>query len=360
MSENLDRGAQPPIAAHVVAETAARPPRRPSLLGWLFKFFLLMAFFGSLLLNLVLLVRLGLGGLDGGEGRVQEKHFSHERYAANKVAILSIEGTILGADGFFKRQLDKATQDAKDGKLKALVVRVNSPGGTISGSDEIYHRLKTLREETKIPIVVSMGALAASGGYYVSMAVGDEPKTIFAEPSTWTGSIGVIIPHYDLSKLLTTWGVKDDSIVSEPLKGMGSMARPMTEEERKIFQTLVDQGFSRFKEVIRSGRPKFRKDPEALDKLATGQVYTAEEAKKAGLVDEIGFIEVAVDRAIELTGLSPDEVNVVKYKPEPTLADLLAGSSSQGRANMDLAALLDLSAPQAYYLWTRLPPLAAR
>ena len=102
MSNNPNGGSsQPPIAAQVVAEAAVRPPRRPSLLGRLFMLLMVMAFFGSLLLNLVLLARLGFGGFDGGEGRVQEKFFSHQRYAGNKVAILSIEGTILNADGFF-------------------------------------------------------------------------------------------------------------------------------------------------------------------------------------------------------------------------------------------------------------------
>ena len=125
-----------------------------------------------------------------------------------------------------------------------------------------------------------MGGIAASGGYYVSMAVGDTPDTIFAEPTTWTGSIGVIIPHYNLADLMDDWGIKEDTIASHRLKTMGSLAKPMTEEERKIFQGLVDDSFGRFKEIIRDGRPKFRKDPAALDKLATGQVFTAEQALK--------------------------------------------------------------------------------
>ena len=117
-------------------------------------------------------------------------------------------------------------KDAVAGNLKALVVRINSPGGSISGSDYIYHHLRELNEKTQIPIVVSMGALAASGGYYASMAVGGTRDTIFAEPTTWTGSIGVIIPHYNIAGLMKEVGVVEDSIASHRLKEMGSLTRP--------------------------------------------------------------------------------------------------------------------------------------
>ncbi len=136
--------------------------------------------------------------------------------------------------------------------LKAIVVRVNSPGGTITGSDYMLHHLRKLAEDTHIPIVVSMGGLAASGGYYVSMCVGDTPETIFAEPTTWTGSIGVIIPHYNVADLMKKWGIQEDAVASHHLKTMGSIARKMTEEERKIFQQLVDEGFTQFKDVIKA------------------------------------------------------------------------------------------------------------
>ena len=169
----------------------------------------------------------------------------------------------------------------------------------------MYHHLNELRQTHKKPIVVSMGGIAASGGYYAAMAVGKTPGTIYAEPTTWTGSIGVIIPHYDASELLSEWGVKQDSVVSHRLKNMGSMSKKMTDEERQIFQALVDQGFERFKDIIKAGRPHFQENPAALDELATGQVYTAEQAKDNGLVDEIGFIEDAIDRAIVLPGSPP-------------------------------------------------------
>jgi len=346
---------EPLVPVAVVDPRAQKPRRRrTSALGSLLIVFLMLGLAGSMLLNLGLLF--GGSSLES-ERKLREKHFSHERYGADKIAVISLEEVILGEDeGFVKRQID---QIAEDEDVKAVVLRVNSPGGTVTGSDYLYHHLCRLRDERKIPVVVSMGSVAASGGYYVAMAVGDTPETIFAEPTTWTGSIGVIIPHYDLSLLLKEkLGVEDDSISSHPLKNMGSFAKAMTEEERQIYQTLVDETFERFKGIVREGRPKFRDEEgdEALRELATGQVFTADQALKHGLVDKIGFIEDAIDRAIELAKLDKDDVCVVKYGRELTIADLLLGVRAPDRG-VDLAALLDITVPRAYYLATRMPPL---
>ena len=337
-----------PVMAEVVKQPAAVGPRKKSKgFGPLLLVLLLLALAGSVVVNMALF---GLVGLEsfGREDRVQEKFVSHQRDGQDKIAIITVEGPIISGEGFFKRQIDRAKNDED---LKAVVLRVNSPGGTINGSDYMLHHLRKLAEEAEISIVVSMGGIAASGGYYVSMAVGDRPGTIFAEPTTWTGSIGVVIPHYNLSELLKGWGVKEDSIASHRLKTMGSFAKPMTEEERKILQVLVDESFTRFKDVVKQGRPALAKHPETLDKLATGQIFTAEQAKKSGLVDKIGFLEDAIDRAIKLAGLDEENVKVVKYKPEPNLVGLLMGTG-RAKRNLDLAVLMDLSTPRAYYLST--------
>ncbi len=348
---------QPPANQPPMATPVARPapPRPGRTLARLFTLLLVLGLLGSLVVNLVLLAIVGLSDLASldVDRRVQEKFVSHDRSARDKVAIISVEGTILTGEGFVKRQIEQAT---KDKNVKAIVLRVNSPGGTITGSDYIYHHLRQLKQEREIPIVVSMGGLAASGGYYVSMACGPE-GVIFAEPTTWTGSIGVIIPHYDLSELFSKVGVQQDSIASHRLKTMGSFAKPMSEEEREIFQELVDESFTRFKDLIKQGRSNFKQDPEALDRLATGQIFTAGQAKSNGLVDEIGFLEDAVEKAIELASLDKKNVKVIEYKREPTLADLLIGVQSSGQS-LDMAALLDMTAPRAYYLCTWLPPLS--
>ena len=348
---------QPPLATPVSAQPARPPAKKPARNAAKFVLLLLvLGLLGSIVLNFLLCGLVGLTGLASldKDRKVREKFYSHQKDGRHKVAVLSIEGTIISGEGFAKDQIDQAM---KDKNLKALVLRVNSPGGTITGSDYIYHHLRKLAEKRKIPIVVSMGGLAASGGYYISMAVGDTPDSIYAEPTTWTGSIGVIIPHYDLSKMLDHWGVEEDSITSDPLKRMGSFARPMTEKERRIFQALVDDGFTTFKDAVKKGRPKFREDSEALDVLATGQIFTARQAVENGLVDKIGFLDDAIEGAIKLAKLDPAKVKVVRYRREPTLADVLMGAEARAEP-FDLAAMLEMTAPRAYYLCTWLPPLA--
>ena len=292
---------------------------------------------------------------DTTEGITESFHSGNEySFAVDKVAIIDISGVILDGEGYVKNQIDRVLEDDS---VQAVVVRVDSPGGTVTGSDYIYHHLEKMREELDIPVVVSMGGMAASGGYYVAMAVGDQERSIFAEPTTTTGSIGVIIPHYDISGLMAQYNVKDDSIASHPRKQMLSMTRPIPDEHREILQGYVNESFDRFKDIVKKGRPKFQKDDEALAKLATGEIFTANQAKKLGLVDEIGFIEDAIDRAIELAGLDKESTRVVKYDKPPDLFDLSGLMHSKQQTAFDLASLFDVSAPRAYYLSTSLPTL---
>jgi len=295
-------------------------------------------------------------------GGPQEKFHSLNADAQKKIAIISLKGTIMEGDGFVKKQIDRVREDED---VVAVVLRIDSPGGTVTASDYLYHHLCELTKDKKreIPLVVSMGSICASGGYYIAMAVGDEEQTMFAEPSTWTGSIGVVIPRYDLSGLLANWDVKDASIASHKYKLMGSPTRALNDEERaeeqKLFQELVDQSFARFKGIVQSGRPKFREDEAALDAVATGQIFTASQALEMGLVDKIGFLEDAIQRAAELANHDPDDLRCVEYsEPPASLATLLSAKSAPRSAlPTDLATLLDLAAPRAYYLCTLLPAL---
>ncbi|GIX01088.1 MAG: hypothetical protein KatS3mg112_0025 [Thermogutta sp.] len=344
-----------PVVAAVVPPQPPIVVRRWSVGAIILIILLLVGLVFSAFLNMMLLGMVGLRVFE--MPKVREEYFSHSRTARDKVVIMSLEGLILDGRGFMKDQIDQVIEDES---VKAVVLRINSPGGTVSGADFIYHHLQKMKEKRKIPLVVSMGAIAASGGYYVAMAVGDTPRSIYAEPTTWTGSIGVVIPHYNASELAEKIGIQEDSVASHRLKTMGSILRPMTEEERKIFQGLVDESFERFKEIVKSGRPVFRKQPALLDKLATGQVFTAQQAKADGLIDEIGFLEDAVDRAIELAGLDPENVRVVQYKKEPTMADILFGESVHfpiRPAGADWSWLLELSVPRAYYLFWQGPVL---
>ena len=296
--------------------------------------------------------------------KLEEKFFSHNADATDKVAIITIEGPIMHNDGFAKWQIDHVRRDPD---VKAVVVRVDSPGGTVTGSDYLFHHLKMLREGDgtgrKLPLVVSMGGIAASGGYYLSMAAGGVPDTIFAERTTWTGSIGVIIPHFNVSELLENWRIQDNSVVSGPLKAMGSPTRKlspeMAEKEHEVLQTLVNQTFEQFKEVVLEGRPKLADKPEVMTQATTGQVFTAKQALDLGLVDKLGFVEDAIDRAIELASLNPKNVRVVKYEqPESLLGGALFGQSASAQnGGVNLTALAELTTPRAYYLYTWLPSL---
>jgi protease-4 len=289
-------------------------------------------------------------------GGIEERFVQGEKLGTDKVAIISIEGVIYDGDGFVKRQIDRIRDDEN---VKAVVIRVDSPGGTVTGSDYILHHLKKLRDERDLPIVVSMGGMAASGGYYVSMAASDEKNVIFAEPTCETGSIGVILPHYDLSGLMDWAKVKDDSIVTHERKQMLSPTRPMSDEHREIIQSHIDSMLVRFKDIIKEGRPIFEKDPSALDQLATGEIFTAGQALKHGLIDKIGFQEEAIDRAMELANLDESQTRVVRYRRSATLMDSLGVPLAKANAaQLDLPQLLDFSAPRAWYLATSLPAIA--
>ena len=341
-----------PTAPTVIVQAGpgGRSTRLISMLGWL----------GFIICGFTLMGHFSAETeyFDTSEG-IKEHFHSRSQDAADKVAIISLSGVIMEGDGFVKRQIDRIRTDDQ---VRAVVIRINTPGGTVTGSDYILHHLVKLRDEKKIPLVVSMGSMATSGGYYIAMAVGDEKQTIFAEPTTTTGSIGVIIPHYDLSGFLNRWDIKDDSIASHERKQMLSMTRELNPEHREIIQRYVDESFLRFKKIVKQGRTAFRDGTDNIidsttgTDLATGEMFSAQQALKYQLVDRIGFLDEAIDRAIELAGLSSGKVRVIHYQ-QPTSLLSIAGLAQESTPGSRLQALLELSAPRAYYLNTTIPPL---
>lgn len=295
---------------------------------------------------------------DTSEG-IEEHFHSRSKKSRDKIAIITVSGVIMEGDGFVKRQIDRIRADDR---VRAVVVRIDTPGGTVTGSDYILHHLVKLREEKKIPLVVSMGSMATSGGYYIAMAVGDQEQSIFAEPTTTTGSIGVIIPHYDFSGFLERWDIKDESISSHERKQMLSMTREINPEHREIIEGYVKASFLRFKQKVKEGRPVFRDGTDKiLDKktdtdLATGEIFTAQQALEYQLIDEIGFLDKAIDRAIALAKLKSDKVRVIQYARPVSLLSI-SGLAQQRTPTSRLQTLLELSAPRAYYLTTSIPPL---
>lgn len=346
-----------PVEAQVVEDR--REPQQPVVIvqsrrnGWS-RFVSWLGWLGLLvclpvLVGMVVAYRDYYDTTDG----IREKFHSGNQHGDQKIAIIEVSGLITDGEGFVKNQIDRVRADQQ---VKAVVVRINSPGGTITGSDFVYHHLRRLREERELPLVVSMGGVAASGGYYVAMAVGDTPDSIFAEPTTTTGSIGVIIPHYNLSGLLERWDIQDDSLSTDPRKELLSMTKPMSDDQRQILLRYLNQAFDRFKEIVQSGRPNLRDDPQALRNVTTGEFFSSPTALELGLVDKLGFVEEAIRRAAELAGIDPEKTRVVRYEAPLTFMTALGGRAQQPRRS-GLSELLDGVTPRAYYLWTLIPPL---
>ena len=180
----------------------------------------------------------------------------------------------------------------------ALLVRVNSPGGSITASDIVYHQIRAYKQRLGIPVVVLMMDMAASGGYYVAMA-GD---TVVAHPTTITGSIGVLLPSVNVAGLMEKFGVEDNSITSGPYKDLFSFTRPRPAEHERILRDIVAEMHGRFITVVREGRGNRLQKP--AEQLADGRIYTAGQAQRMGLIDKVGYFDDALAEVRRATGLS--------------------------------------------------------
>lgn len=282
---------------------------------------------------------------------VQEVHHSGDEEAEAKIVRIVVSGTIMAP--FTEEVIEAIKEASKKEDVKGVVLVVDSPGGLVTDSHQIYHELKKLSE--KKPIYVSMKDMAASGGYYISMGIGTKGK-IYAEPTTWTGSIGVILPRYNAQEMAQKLGVEPEPIRTGPLKGSLSPFRDMTEEERLVWNEIIDDSFQRFLSVIADNRENLEKADVAA--LATGQVYTATQAKANGLVDEIGFEEDVIEALKKQLGL--EQVNVVTYTGPPTLMDVLMGNVQANSPQEQWRSLMEMTVPKAMYYcsWMPLTPVS--
>ena len=322
-------------------------PNQPTIIiqrssGKLFLVVLLIFLGFSMLLNLgwlVLVAELAVDA-DGPE----EKFHSGDEYAEDKIARIEVGFTIMPP--FTTRFLKTVEAVAEDDAVKGVLLIIDSPGGLVSDSHEIYHKLQHLSE--KKPIYVQMKGIAASGGYYIAMGAGPD-SPIYAEPTTWTGSIGVIIPRYDATELAAKVGVTADSMATGPLKDTMNPLKKLTDREREVWSEILDESFVQFLTVIDNGRKNLNMDQ--IRELATGQVYTANQALKNGLVDKISFEDETIKEFAIQLGLS--EYQVVQYSYPLTLTETILGASTKtSAAKIDpVSKLLESGSPRAMYLF---------
>lgn len=290
-------------------------------------------------------------------------------WAGDKVALVDLDGLITNSNTSigllggmrenpvvrFKEQLDAAR---RDDQVKAVVLRINSPGGGVTASDLMHTELVRFKQRCGKPVIVSMLDVCASGGYYIASAA----DRLFAHPTTVTGSIGVIMTTPEFSGLMTKLGVRANVIKSGPLKDAGSPFRPMSDADRAEFQSLVDRMYARFVDVVAAGREPL--NVEQVRALADGRVMLGPEAQAAGLVDEVGTLPDAIAAAKHAAGLDDRDVVLVQYgrvfehKPniyaqaeQPVQVPAGSGAAEVNVINVDLPSVFGGAQPQFLYLW---------
>lgn len=244
-------------------------------------------------------------------------HFLEERGLfppGEKIAVVEIKGIITNSEPV----IDKILKFKKNKSVKAIVLRINSPGGAVGPSQEIYEEIKKINQKKKV--VASMDSIATSGGYYVACAA----EKILANPGTITGSIGVLMKFTNIEELLRKIGLKGVILKSGEYKDVGSPLRKMTLKEEKILKGLIDDVHLQFIEAVAKGR-KIPED-QVKEKLADGRIFSGKQAKDLGLVDELGNIQDAIQIAAEIADIK-GEPRVIYPEKKTSLLEILIKNS---------------------------------
>jgi protease-4 len=352
------------------------PGPRRTWLGCAFTLSLLCNF---LALALLLIGCVGVvfrwGWRETPSSELSEQHHSGDKAAADKIAVIRIEGIILeGLLSYVHKQIDQA---AGDKAVKAVVLRINSPGGTVTASEDLHRRLSELaagdpkKGTSGKPLVVSMGGLAASGGYYVAMPA----SVLYAEPTTLTGSIGVFVSLPNVTELADKIGFRMDTIKQGEIKDSGSPFHKMTDKERQVWQDMIDHSYQHFLTIVENGRTKVLGKGALLEKrtltplnagpdwlmrdkggpysryLADGGIWTADRAVEFKLIDHLGHLDDALTAAHDLAGLG-EHYRVIQYEhPRGLVESLLGLRAPEAPATaLDAARLQNALAPRLWYL----------
>jgi protease IV len=290
----------------------------------------------------------------GKPGRLRETVVEGKR--GSKIALIEIEGVLrevakprrfgLGEEespvARVRAQLDKA---AEDDAVKAVILRIHSPGGTATASDLIYGEIQRFKAKKPVPVVAQLMGLATSGAYYAAMAA----DSVYAQPTTVTGSIGVIFMGVSVAGFMEKLGLADQTITTGPYKDVGSPLRRMTSEERTLVQSVVNDLYKRFVAVVEVGRPHLM--PGRVAELADGRIYSATQAQANGLIDGIADLPSTIDEVRRRAGL--EEARVVSYhRRREWRENLYTLTPGLETAVFEPTSLLDLlHGPTFAYLW---------
>lgn len=268
--------------------------------------FLFKTLFSFFIIILTLIIGIVIGSLIFGDKSLSGK---------DKVAVIYVDDVIIQSRDYLK-----SIKKIKDNDtVKAVLVRINSPGGAVGPSQEIYSELEALSED--LPVVASLGNVAASGGYYIACAA----DTIYANPGTITGSIGVIAQFANFKELLQWAKVDVEVVKSGEFKDLGSPLKDLSEQDRAYLQSLIENVHSQFKEVVSQKRGI---EYEKLSVIADGRIYTGQQAKDIKLIDELGTFNAALRKAAELGGIEGDPETLEYPKKQSPIFDLLFSRTS--------------------------------
>ncbi len=338
----------PPPPVQPVFQTSPAPQPAPKgTSGWRIFVNILLAM--SILGNVVLVLAvIGLAvSMAFGTGSLSSKNELVENIIAEgsskqKIAVVNIYG-IIDDEAYldFKDQLDAASDDSD---VAAMIVRIASPGGSVSASDRMYNQIVKYRENSGKPVIAFMQTLAASGGYYTAVAA----DTIIAEPTAVTGSIGVIMSHLSVKDLLEQkLGILPSVVKSGEKKDWPSMFAPMTDDQKAyINDKLIDPAYQRFVDLVFAGRQRQLTREQVL-KLADGSIYGAIEAKKEKLIDDVGYFEDAVAAARDAAG--DNDAAVIEYEKPYSLMSVFGAQSKS--MFLDKQTVEKMLTPQLLYLW---------
>jgi protease-4 len=336
---------QPQPPSPQVVHVVARPGGIQAAIGLIL---------GLVALGVAFFVGVGVGAVTMLAGTKVESPIVQELYrdgGRSKVAIIPVEGAIDGYRADVVRLLVDEVLESRS--IKAVVLRVDSPGGSIAPSDRIWYEIKRLQDKG-LPVVASYGGLAASGGYYISCGT----DHIVAEPTCITGSIGVIAQTFVFTGLMDKIGIEPVTIMAtdSPEKDLGNPFRNWTEKDHQQYMELLDAAYVIFNTRVREGRGKVITDPARVDQLADGSIYTAPEALDSGLIDAIGYLDDAVAAAESQAGLRAGSATVVVLRePVGFLGSLLGVRGTDPLAGLRDADSIrsmvnELSLPRVMYL----------